>query len=144
MNTGIRVVVLSRNYSTGLSVIRSLGKAGYAVDFIASSNKGGKSQLAAVSKYVIDQVEIVSDKVNRDGDAKIISELLKYQNSQDKLVLIPTDDYTASVVDNNKDILKEIFVVPEVVGSKAGELTRLMNKSVQAEISRNAGFITPK
>ncbi|MGN0721802.1 MAG: ATP-grasp domain-containing protein [Anaerovoracaceae bacterium] len=138
------VVVLSRNHSTGLSVIRSLGEAGYSVDLIASAKREGQSKLACLSKYVRTYVEIVSDKVDRDGDKEIIAELLKYKGSDNSLVLIPTDDYTASVVDNNKNILKEIFVVPEVVGSKAGELTRLMNKSVQAEIARNAGFITPK
>ena len=35
------VLVLARNYSTGLSVIRSLGAAGYTVDLIASAYKKG-------------------------------------------------------------------------------------------------------
>ncbi len=52
MSNGIKVVVLSRNHSTGLSVIRSLGEAGYDVDLVASANGKGKSELAAVSKYV--------------------------------------------------------------------------------------------
>ena len=43
------IVVLSRNYSTGLSVIRSLGTAGYTVDLIASAVKEGKSVVASVT-----------------------------------------------------------------------------------------------
>ena len=41
------VVVLSRNYSTGISVIRSLGAAGYTVDLVASAFREGRSQVAA-------------------------------------------------------------------------------------------------
>ena len=44
------VVVLSRNYSTGLSVIRSLGEAGYTVDLIASALKEGRSLAISKSK----------------------------------------------------------------------------------------------
>ena len=62
-NSSDLVVVLSRNYSTGLSVIRSLGSAGYTVDLVASAYKEGKSKLAACSKYVRDSVEVVSKKV---------------------------------------------------------------------------------
>ena len=53
------VVVLSRNYSTGLSVIRSLGSVGYTVDLIASANKEGRSNWIASSKYVNRFVEII-------------------------------------------------------------------------------------
>lgn len=144
MNTGIKVIVLSRNFSTGLSVIRSLGESGYAVDLIASSNREGKSKLAAASKYVDNYVEIVSDKVERSGDEKIIAALLKYKKCKEKLVIIPTDDYTASVVDNNKDQLKDIFLLPEIVGGEAGSLTQLMNKSIQAQIARSVGLNTAK
>ena len=41
------VVVLSRNYSTGLSVVRSLGSAGYTVDLVASSYKAGNAEIVA-------------------------------------------------------------------------------------------------
>lgn len=46
------VVVMSRNYSTGLSIIRSLGIEGYPVDLIASANRTGQSATIAGSKYI--------------------------------------------------------------------------------------------
>ena len=70
------VVVLSRNYSTGLSVIRSLGSVGYTVDLIASANKEGRSNWIASSKYVNRFVEIISEKVKGDTDNILLEELL--------------------------------------------------------------------
>ena len=101
------VVVLSRNYSTGLSVIRSLGAAGYTVDLVASAYKPGTSRIASSSKYVRKSVEVVSAKVKEgEGDTGLLDELLKYagQNEQ-KPVIFPTDDYTTSVMDQNREVL---------------------------------------
>ena len=54
------VVVLSRNYSTGLSVVRSLGAAGFTVDLVASSYKKGNAAIVASSKYIRNWVEVVT------------------------------------------------------------------------------------
>ena len=63
------VIVLSRNYSTGLGVIRSLGKAGYTVDLIASTKKKGSSRIASCSKYVRQSVEVICPEIQEDtGD----------------------------------------------------------------------------
>lgn len=44
------VVILSRNYSTGLSVVRALGRTGYEIDLVASAlhEGGSKGLLPAV------------------------------------------------------------------------------------------------
>ncbi|MDQ9831141.1 hypothetical protein RFX70_20360, partial [Acinetobacter baumannii] len=57
------VIVLSRNYSTGLGVIRSLGQAGFDVELIASTKKRGSSIIASSSKYVSHMIEVVSPKI---------------------------------------------------------------------------------
>ncbi len=139
------VVVLTRNYSTGLSVIRSLGAAGYAVDMVASAYKEGKSAYAASSRYVRHSAEVVSKKVKEDGDQPLLDELLKYRGMySQKPVLFPTDDYTASVMDLNKDKLEEIFIMPGIAGEGAGSLTAHMEKSLQAELARQAGLPVPE
>ena len=66
-NSNGLVVVLSRNYSTGLSVVRSLGSAGYKVDLVASAFRAGRSIIASSSKYVRNSVEVVSKKVKAIG-----------------------------------------------------------------------------
>ena len=139
------VVVLSRNYATGLSVIRSLGAAGYKVDLVANAFKVGNSDIAGCSKYVNHYVEIVSKKINGGGDFGIIDELLKYRGLYDKKpVLFPTDDYTAAVMDMNRNVLENIFIMPGIVGGKQGAMTDSMNKTVQGDFARQVGLLTPK
>ena len=140
------VIVLSRNYSTGLSVIRSVGSAGYTVDLVASAYKAGTSRIAASSKYVRKAVEVVSAKVKEgDGDTGLVDALLKYagQNEQ-KPVLFPTDDYTTSIMDQNRTLLGEHFVMPTIVGGGDGCLTHHMDKTFQAELAKKAGLLTPQ
>ena len=142
---GQRVVVLSRNYSTGLSVIRSLGSAGFTVDLVASAFKENNSEMAAASKYVHDAVEVVSKKVKDGGDSELLEELLLYAGRyEEKPVLFPTDDYTATIMDMNRSLLSDIFLMPEIVGGTDGSMTYRMDKTVQAELAKQAGLLTPK
>ena len=66
------VVVMSRNYSTGLSIIRSLGIEGYPVDLIASANRTGQSATIAGSKYINNYVEVIAKKVELDRDEALL------------------------------------------------------------------------
>ena len=142
------VVVFSRIHTTGLSIIRSLGAAGYPVDLVACSHRKGLSSIAASSKYVGRSVEVVvgSVKMGRDqGEAPLLDELLKYAGAKrEKPVLFPTDDYTASVVDRNKHILLRHFRLPEILEGEAGSLVRMMDKFVQGEMAREVGLRVPK
>lgn len=138
------VVVFSRNYSTGLGVIRSIGAAGYPVDLVANAHKAGVSDVATSSKFVNNSVEIVSKKVKGGGDWELIDELLKYAGKHDeKLILFPADDYTASVMDMNRNILEPYFIMPSIVGGGEGSLTEHMDKTVQGKMAREAGLLTP-
>ena len=138
------VVVLSRNYSTGLSVIRSLGAAGYTVDLVASAFRAGRSVIASSSKYVRNSVEVVSKKVKDGGDEELINALLAYKDqTESKPVLFPTDDYTTSIMDLNRDVLSEIFVMPYIVNGGQGSIMNRMDKTVQATMAKDAGLLTP-
>lgn len=142
------VTVLTRNYSTGLSIIRSLGAAGYPVDLVASAPKEGASAIAARSKYVRRSVEIVNKKVKegqQEAADRLIEELIKnaYSN-REKAVLFPTDDYTASVMDQNRSHLEPYYRMPSIVGGGDGSLTERMDKTLQAEMARKAGLRVPK
>ena len=139
------VVVLSRNYSTGLSVIRSLGAAGYTVDLVASAHRAGVSEIASKSKYVRNYVEVVSKKVAGGGDSELLDALLSYAGKyEEKIVLFPADDYTTSVMDMNRSLLDPYFIMPTIVDGGDGVLTTHMDKTVQGEMARAAGLLTPK
>ena len=66
------IIVLSRNYSTGLGVIRSLGAAGYDVDLIASVKKKGSSVIASSSKYVRNSKEVLTRNIQGDAGNELI------------------------------------------------------------------------
>ncbi|MDD6603621.1 MAG: ATP-grasp domain-containing protein, partial [Eubacteriales bacterium] len=138
------VVVLSRNYATGISVIRSLGEAGFDVDLVASAFREGNSEMAACSKYVGNAVEVVSRKVSDSRDVDLEAALYRYRRVQDRqIVLFPTDDYTTSVMDYAKNELKDFMIMPQIIGGDAGSLTRHMDKTVQGDMARRAGILTP-
>lgn len=139
------IIVLSRSYSTGLSVIRSLGSAGYTVDLIASVHKPGAFKVAAASKFIRNFAEVVSKKVKDGADTGLIDELLKYVGKyENKPIIFPTDDYTASVMDLNRSVLAEHFIMPTIVDGGNGSMSQLMDKTVQGALAREAGIMTPR
>lgn len=129
------VIVLSRNYSTGLGVIRSLGYAGYTVDLIASVKKSGSSVIASRSRFVRNSVEVLSKKIQGDDGSGILDEIMKYASSDEQKVLFPADDFTASIVAQNYDMLKAHFLMPRLVGNKS--MLEAMNKKYQTELAKS-------
>lgn len=133
------IVVVSRYWPTALSVVRSLGAAGYTVDLVSSCPKEGDSFIASSSKYVRHSCESVYRTVKQSDDPKLIENLLAYKGSAEELILLPTDDYTASFIDRNRAELDETFVMPFA----REPIYELMNKSVQSQKARSAGLNVP-
>lgn len=139
------VIVLSRNYSTGLGVIRSLGAAGYKVDLIASTKKKGSSVIVSSSKYVCNSVEVVTPKIQGDTGDELITEIMKYVKIYEgEKILFPVDDFTTSIVDQNREVLTPHFRMPGTVGENTLSIKQLMDKTVQADYARKSGILTPK
>lgn len=139
------VTVLSRNYSTGLGVIRSLGAAGYEVELIASVRKKGSSAIASASRYVTYTEEVFSPDITTDDGEKLVRALTeRAEKTGKKTVLFPTDDFTASVAANAHDRLGEYYYLPYVRADKPCGLTQLMDKTVQAKAAEKAGLNVPK
>ena len=144
-NSGKTVVVLSRNLTTGLGVVRSLGVAGYTVDLFANVRKKGRGSVAASSKYVNDTFEVVSTRVKNGDDTAILESLINYGNENDeKRVLIPTDDYTTLVIDSNRNELEKYFIMPSIVNGGQGALVKAMNKRFQSDLAKKVGLLTPQ
>ena len=139
------VIVLSRNYSTGLGVIRSLGAAGYTVDLIASTKKKGSSIIASSSKYVRNSVEVITPKIQGDNGTGLVDEILKYAEAhEEEKVLFPVDDFTTSIVDQNRELFKPYFSMPGTVGEQPLSVKKLMDKTVQTNLAQKAGLRTPE
>lgn len=139
------VVILSRVHSTGLSVTRCLGKAGYTIDLIASTHTADDNLFITSSKYIRNFIEVVSDKDRYGEDEAILFELLKYKGKYDnKPVLFPTDDYSSAVIDTYRVELEEVFVMPGVVNGRAGDLKILTDKTIQNKMAHEVGLLTAK
>lgn len=136
-----QIIVLSRNYSTGLGVIRSLGMAGYNLDLIASVKKSGSSKICSSSKYVNHAVEIKAPDIRLDDGEAIVMELLSYPYNRDNIILFPADDYTTSIIENYRHVLSDRFIMPR---SDKYSLIRLMDKTFQRKMAEEVGLHVPE
>ena len=131
------VLVLGKNYSTPLGVIRSLGKAGYTVEMLYISRKVSEADILKSSRYLHRLVTVDEEK-----DEKAIDALTHaFDTEKYQYILFPTDDYSASLIDRFQAVLESRYLMPHVIGDS---VTRLMDKSVQSRLARETGFRTAK
>lgn len=132
-------VVLGRNYTSRLGMIRAVGQAGYPVVVVKTDKHKEtctqKNKIDAASKYVVKYFCF-----KEPDDAEIIDFLQKkFQNETLPPVLLPTDDYTASLIDSHIDVLRGKFLYPSIQ-DKQGEVVRYMDKALQKELAKAAGL----
>ena len=149
-NSG-RVVIASRYWPTALSLIRSLGAAGFEVDLVASVSRKDESRFPAASKYVRRYVETVCKSIKTADDPELLQVLIDFaadgngnaSTDAEKPVLLPADDYTSSLIDRNSGMLRSLYIIPDAMGGREGALTELMNKKTQGRIASECGLPCP-
>lgn len=128
-------IVMGRNYASRLGMVRAAGKAGYDVAIIQTNRKKSSiNKIDASSQYVVDYVTSIEPE--RDD---LLQCILKYKDITPKPILLPTDDYTASVIDLCMDELRENFLMPHVAHKQAA-IIHLMNKANTKKMAMEAGF----
>ena len=134
-----RVVVCSCNYSNNLSVARALGEAGYEVEIlrIFYENASFLKQMIipdAYSKYV----KVYSTCMAGDNQL-IFEQLLNMADSYQKKLFIPVDDLATSIEDMYYEKLQNYFYLPNI-SQKAGAINYFMQKDIQKQYAKQAGF----
>lgn len=129
-----KVVVIGRNYTSRLGMIRAVGLAGYDVTVIKTNGLPGSKDIDAYSKYVKEY--LYAKEPNRD---ELISVLLTLKSTKGKVVIIPVDDFAASTIDDNLELLKDDFLFPNI-NMEQGAINRLMDKDYQKRLARQAGL----
>ena len=129
-----KVVVIGRNYTSRLGMIRAVGMAGYDVTVIKTNGLPETKDIDAFSKYV--KKYLYAKEPNRD---ELISVLMTLKSDKGKVVIIPVDDYAASTIDDNIDLLKADFLFPNI-NMEQGAINRLMDKDYQKILARQAGL----
>lgn len=135
-----KVVIIGHGYLSRLALIRSLGQAGYDVMVIVTmyGDVNTTRPLDCYSKYV-SEVYYCNARDN-DGLIKILTEHCVCAGQ--KVVIIPDSDWSASIVDKNRDILKEHFLLPHI-NEKNVYVTDLMDKERQKQLAREVGLYVP-
>ena len=132
----IIAVVLGRNYTSRLGMIRAAGACGCEVHVVKTTNKTNRMEREdSSSKYVISYHEVEE----RDDDALLSLLEECFAGCEDPVILLPTDDYTASVIDKSQDRLKDHFRFPNIA-NKAGEVIRFMDKELQKSLAAQCGL----
>lgn len=133
-----KVVVMGKNYTSRLGMIRAAGKAGHEV-FVICTDKFFDDGLDKTSRYVSDFLTA------RAPDRKLLIKTLRKLGEQEDgdIVLLPTDDYSASAIDENIDQLKDRFLLPNV-NMQAGAINQLMDKDFQKNLAIKVGLNVAK
>lgn len=131
-------IVMGRNYTTRLTLVRAAGMAGCDVAVIRTSV--GSMFFKPVdekSKYVVETRTI------SENDNDLIENILSFKRENEKVLLLPADDYTAGTIDMHLNDLEIDFVLPHVNHSQ-GAVVRLMDKSFQKDLARKVGLNVAK
>ncbi len=127
-----KVIVIGRNYTSRLGMIRAVGQAG--CDVVVIQTNGTVKDIDSYSKYV--KKHFFAREPNRK---LLIDTILSLAETDEKVIIIPVDDYAASTIDENIDKLKERFLFPNAE-MQPGAVNRLMDKNLQKELAAKAGF----
>lgn len=138
MNNNMTAVVIGFNYSTTLSIVKSLGRAGYNCEVgrrVVALRK--TVPIEAYSKYVSKCEYLVMDE-----EPKMISFIISTFSDKNNLkLLLPADDFCAALIDTHYNSLSKYFLLPNK-DNKEGELYKLMDKKVQKRVASQSGLLT--
>jgi len=128
-----RVILLSRNYCSLLSLIRQLAGQGYRIDVVrifqtkpAYRSFIRRMNPEAYSKYV-DRYSVC---ITERKPERLLNFVLDMYDPDLPTLLLPLDDLPTSVLDQNYDLLKDKFLLPNIA-EKPGSINRAMEKNFQ-------------
>lgn len=140
-----QVVIIGQGYSGRLTLARSVKTLGYRIALVELVSYRKNSNCLEVRRQ-IDSYSKAVDRVLycKSGDEQMMLNLLASLsiNSNQKIVLIPDNDFSAAFVDTYQDLLKSHFLFPCIPGFP-GEVNRLMDKSVQKKMAQSVGLSVP-
>lgn len=138
-----KVVVIGHGYTSRLGIVRSLSDQCCELSVIVLLPGGFLSKLLRLMRYK--PIDCHSKYVNRvlycyAEEYDLISLLVsKCKDSNQKVILIPDDDFSAYVLDNNKALLKDSFLFPRM-DSSSNSVEHWMRKTEQKKLAEDLGL----
>lgn len=129
-----KIIVVAYNTFNSYGVVRSLGEGGIKPYLVCDNNS---IQFVSKSKWVFDSLTF-SDK------SEVLSLLRdNFNNEEAKPIVICCDDRLQAEVDSHYSELSHKFYLSNC-GEIEGEIEKLMDKDIQADIARQSGLIVPQ
>lgn len=128
-----KVVIIGYGFATRLGLIRSLSQISDHISVVMIESDKSKP-VDCYSKYV--------HAYYRSGNnEEKLMEILKGEcvDNNQKVILIPTNDFSASALDRNIGILNDSFLFPHIHFTP-GAITEWMDKERQKSAARNVGL----
>ena len=133
-----KVVVIGRNYSSRLGMIRAAGSIGCSVKVVVCVRKLKPCMERPIDCYS----KFVSSYyfATEPDHQSVINVLIeKCKDELDQQVLLPTDDFAASSIDLYQDLLSKYYKFPHIQ-HRQGAIVEMMDKKIQKEIACSVGL----
>ena len=129
-----RVVIIGQFFNNRLAILRPLGELGYDISVIALERKKRRN-IDSYSRYVSNYYLCSKDS----ADDLLTILLTKCVEENQKVILIPIDDFSVYVLDHNYAELKQYFILPNI-HDRQGAVVEWMDKNKQKGLAREIGL----
>lgn len=140
-----KVVIIGHGYTSRLGIIRSLAELDCEITVIALVTQSAIGRMLHLEGIVpIDYYSKYVHKVYfcyaKDEKGLLNVLIKKCSDPNQKVIIIPDSDFSAVVIDDNQNLLKEKnFLFPHI-GFKAGEVKFWMDKTRQKQLATSVGL----
>ncbi len=129
-----RAAIILSCHTTGLAVIRALGKKGVPIVAVHYN----RTDMGHVSRYVKKKVKVPHPEAEKELFLRLLEDLAKeYPNS----LLIPADDASLTVVSQNMERLSTVFTV---AGTEWAVTEKFIDKRKTYALAKELGVSIPK
>ena len=124
-----KVVIIGKGYNNRLALLRSLGESGYEISIIVLERT--IKPIDSYSKYVTNCYWCP-----KQTEEDLISVLMtKCVDEKQKVILIPSEDFSVYVLDKNFNKLAKYFIFPNINRTQ-GSVVNWMDKEKQKILAR--------
>lgn len=131
-----QVIIIGQNYSTTYSLVRSLGEKGFICSVVRCGPDTSDKLVRSFAKPdVFSRYVKRSISVSRKSKEHIINRIIEeFGDSRQKKILLPADDFSASLLSESADEFAPFFFFPDVHG-RDYKLNHLMKKNMQKQMA---------
>ena len=141
-----KIIIVGNSFTTRLGLIWSVAQCDCDIVVVVvghyrkkAKNTKPTKQVDCYSKYVTDVLYYNEDD-GKEGLVKLI--LRKCVSNENKNIIIPSSDFSASAIDDYQSLLKDYFLFPHIK-NKEGAVSFWMDKTIQKNLANKIGLRTP-